>query len=111
MRSSVATTRAAPVTGANWYAMSSMKKRPGNPRSGGAPIIAKPPTTKARPASGARRAVGRSGALRRSSVPAARSWPDADAPVTITLARAPMIPGPERVAIPTSAAPRFEITE
>src|SRR5207249_88988 len=68
--------------------MSSMKKRPGNPSRGGAPIIAKPPTTKASAASGAFAAVGRSGALRRSSVPAASSWPDADAPVTITLERA-----------------------
>src|SRR5438876_625833 len=80
-------------------------------RSGGAPIIAKPQTTNASAAMGACRAVGRSGPLRRSSVPAARSWPDAEVPVTITLARAPIIPGPESVAIPTSAAPRFDITE
>ena len=91
--------------------MSSMKKRPGKPRSGGAPISAKPPTTNASAARGALRAVGRSGALRRSNVPAASSCPEAEAPVTITLASAPMMPGPESVAIPTRAAPRFEITE
>ena len=91
--------------------MSSTKKWPGNETSGGAPIIAKPPTTNASAASGATVALGRSAPARRSIAPAATSCWVAAAPVTRVIAIAPTMPGPESVAMPTRACPRFAMTE
>src|SRR5256885_949788 len=70
-------TSAAPSVPEYENAMSSTKKCPGNDTSGGAPIIAKPPTTKASAASGATVALARSAPARRSIAPAATSCWDA----------------------------------
>jgi len=105
-----AATSALPAKPETAKAMRSTKKWPGNDTSGGAPIIAIPPAMNAPAASGACLTFGRSPAARRSRVPAARSCCVAQAPVTRAMAIPPMMPGPENVAIPTSADPRFEMT-